>query len=433
MHNLHFSTMRLTPAEFHTLLLLRALFATILLTAVFTVSYHILFPTQILTVNFSSLNAIKNTIVVQEDDKNITLYAPTVVSGYTTLQLTLKPKKATTNTLSAFVTKEYQSQSAKNGHNIVGYPDGSLLASQKTYYIVWRNTIRPFLSARTVVDLGYNRRAFHPITAEEEEFYTIGETISSTEPHPLGTIFTKDGNYYQKTAENKITKYVSTQAFLSHFAAEIAIPITNETLASYTVADEQIGFSDGSILSHNELVGVVSGQSFIPIDSPETFTSFGWRWSDVVPVGGEVISLYKKQKPLTILSTHPDGTMFVTPDGTYTYKKDDQNQPFLSSAAAKAFRTTPQPITITPKTEDSSLPCPLHTSWFSSTLSCTLSITTLTNRQGNNYTIVINNAQVADYTTAEVRLSHSPSLAVAKESLALIKRRIFNRFGITQK
>ena len=137
-------------------------------------------------------------------------------------------------------------------------------------------------------------------------FYPEGDAINKIE---MPELFKINNDYYQ-LKDKVLYKFVSEKAFLTDYDSRQAIVKDESFLKNYPLSGEFIGFRDGTLLSSDISVFVVSGNRIWPINNPVTFASNGWNWNDVISASGEEIGIYQKEKLFTIKTPQPDGTLF---------------------------------------------------------------------------------------------------------------------------
>lgn len=140
---------------------------------------------------------------------------------------------------------------------------------------------------------------------------------------------------------------------------------------------------DGSLVSYGKSVYIISGNSFYPIDSVETFNAAGFNWNDVIPVSSDMIANYEKAKLFTLFSPHPDGTIMSDENNNLFLIKDGKKLSISQDSAAKIKRA---PIKVTSSSLDTVEKCQLTKNILSlRTYSCTMPLEKFKNLIGKDY------------------------------------------------
>lgn len=170
----------------------------------------------------------------------------------------------------------------------------------------------------------------------------------------------------------------SFQAFFYPEAGAISEPYSQ---------NPDLPFPDGSLLSNGQSIFIVSGEKIYPIDSPETFQSMGFDWQDAQNATSEEISAYEKQKLFTIMSPHPDGTIFAEKSGKKYYLVKEGRKWLLDNQETVKSYLHKNPVIAEEKSLTAKSQCFLEKdfNFFSTSYSCQIPIETLSDIIGNDY------------------------------------------------
>lgn len=89
-------------------------------------------------------------------------------------------------------------------------------------------------------------------------------------------------------------------------------------------------FRDGSLLSNNGTVYVVSNSQVRPITSPQVFLSKGYKWNNITPVSNSELSLHQKGASLREEDIYPDGSLLLAHGGA-VYKIESGLRRYIPS------------------------------------------------------------------------------------------------------
>jgi len=189
-------------------------------------------------------------------------------------------------------------------------------------------------------------------------------------------------------------------------------------------------FNDGTLISYNNGIYVVSGGFVFPIDNPVTFESMGYNWNNVIPASADEFSMYQKGKLFNIKAVHPDGTIFsVAEDGQYYIIKGGLKHPLLSANTALAWMKN-DPIMVSKKGLEISSRCEIKKNIFSARqYSCELPIENLASLTGKDYEFRQNFSQNVAIDSLSVTFKKVVSVANFKTTLREMLIRIILRYA----
>jgi hypothetical protein len=267
----------------------------------------------------------------------------------------------------------------------LGFKEGSLLKNNERYFITSQGKIREFENLKLVESLGFNPQNFWEVSSEELSINPQGAKITLGDGYSDGTLFQIQDNFYLKK-DSQLQKFVSLAAYSSQYPLSWAIAKDENFLNSNTINSSLIGFADGSLISYGDAVSIVSGQNIFPIDNFATFEILGYVWDDLIPAGGDEVSLYEKQKLINLTSPHPAGTVFYAADTDKYYLIQDGQKRLLPSKKIADSWLKKSPILVNGQSLEIQGQCALNKKslTFKSYL-CLADISALQNLKGKDY------------------------------------------------
>jgi len=360
--------------------------ASLLLTFSLPVSFSFLAPTSPKNTIDEPYLADKENISEGKIPKNSNLFFDTdLLNNYSTAKISFNFSKNPNENLSPlYLRKSYESFLFDIGDSI-GFKDGSLLKNKNDYYLVSDGQLRKFSSLEILISLGYSGKQFQEVSDADLAYNKKGDDILKNNDYPNATLFQVEDNFY--IMENRqLKKFVSDQAFLSNYTSDQALKKDTRFLSDYPAAENLAGFSDGTLVSNDISVYIISQNKINPIDNPITFESNGYRWEDVVPIGSDELSLYEKDKLFNIKSPHPNGTVYkAIENSTYYIVRDGQKHPLPSEIIAKSWFGK-NPVLVSEKSLDTKVSCNLQKkfSW-SNVYECEIPLEVFSNFTGFDY------------------------------------------------
>jgi hypothetical protein len=343
-------------------------------------SYLIIFPHKYFSFTFLNPSSNQNNIAEPRflnggypnkgnfPTQNSLFFNTSITGDYSqaNIQMILNNKSPEPISLKASVRRSYEAF-LYDEKEPVGFKDGSLIRNGWNYYIISDGRLRKFTDLKTSLALGYLAENFKEVAADDLKYNPIGSDLTQTDSYPNGTLFRIEDNYY--LLENqKLEKFVSDQAYLSAYDASQAIEKNEDFLKAYPAADNLAGFADGTLLSNNESVYIVSAGEILPIDNPQTFEGKGYNWEDVLTAGTDEIANYQKGKLFNLKSPHPDGTIFKTIENSRYYLiQKGEKHPLPSEIIAKSWAKK-SPVLVSEKSLETRVECAFQKSFFNSNL-----------------------------------------------------------------
>lgn len=345
------------------------------------------FPTITQSFDFRSPESSKNMLLAPRSPENTprtngkiesegTLVTDTTVVGdfsLATVTAVLEKKSALPETLSVSLRRSYQSFLYPTGEPVSDFPDEKILQVGDTYYLFRDETLFPF---------------------------------------------------------------VSEQAYLSRFPKEHASVITDTVpfFERFSVSDTWLGFRVGTLLSNaNGVFVVVSETEARPIGSADIFLSFGYNFSDVIPVSEEELGVYQQGRILLLGAAHPDGTILHDPTtDDYFLIQQGTKRPLLPGAYRDFLLRTLHPIIVSSQASTETVHCTLIPNTFRSAFSCTTPITTLIPGFGNDFELQMDSSHAIDLNTLSVSFETAKNRQNILTLLSQMKQRLLARFGATE-
>ena len=301
-------------------------------------SYLVLFPSRTFEFDFTSPNSSANSIINPRNEIGSTIssgkiardkdvyFDAALVGSFSTvgINLTLNSKSANMGSGTIEARRSYQAFLYPESGPI-GFKDGTLVKNNENYYLVSNAELRKFENLSAVNMLGFPQSAFVEARADELDYNAPGQNIKNTSTYPDSSLFKVNEDYYILTAQ-KLKKFAGAEAFLAQYSPNQAISKNADFLTKYELAEDKIGFSDGTLISYGDGVYIVSSSNVFPIDNPVTFEALGYNWESVIPASADEFSLYQKGKLVNIKAAHPNGTVFSDPENGEYYIIERQSK-----------------------------------------------------------------------------------------------------------
>lgn len=423
-------------------LYLRVLIFAVFFSTGIYVSYKILFPSENAQFLFSSPNSLKNDLIsprkqdstpyqdggISKEEKMI-FNAP-ILGNFSNSKIGIILEKDYFNKFSGKIEarKSYQAFFYPEGKPMP-FKEGSLLRNKSDYYIVSENKLRRFESESVVSEFGYNKKAFIQATDDEIGLNEAGYGISKTTNYPSGSLFRVGEEYFQLHGK-ELRPFVSDAAYLTSFSPEHAIEKEVSFLRNYEVSGDFLGFADGTLLSNDISVYVVSGKNSYPINNPRTFESMGYRWDEVLPANSEEIGIYEEQKLFTLSSPHPEGTIFKTSDtGRYFYIKDREKRELVGASLISSYLSNLSPVSIEEKGLSTFSSCEIMPDLkLLGRFKCIMEIGKFDQFKGNNLEFKLSVNENAEFKKITSKLQQSIEIGNMKETLSILKKRILDNY-----
>jgi len=415
---------------------LRILLYILAFLAVFYLAFTLAFPTRIFSFSFSNPNSSKNTITDLRDFRGNFINMGNFKSGednyfYASFPGSFTRAEAEFSLNKIFDSSKLGTISVRKGYKAFFYPEGetlgfkegSLLKNNGQYFIISEGRIREFENLKLVESLGFDPQNFWEVSSEELSINPQGAKITLSDGYPDGTLFKISDNFYLKK-NSQLQKFSSQGAYLSQYPLSWTIAKDENFLNSNMVSNNLIGFADGSLISYGDAVSIVSGQNIFPIDNFTTFEMLGYVWDDLIPAGGDEVSLYEKQKLINLTSSHPSGTIFYAADTDKYYLIQDGQKRLLPSKKIADSWLQKSPILVDGQSLEIQGQCALDKkSWSFKSYLCSADISALQNLKGKDYEFKFTSQENFRTSDLVVRLKKEYSLNNLNNNL----REIFSR------
>jgi micrococcal nuclease len=148
--------------------------------------------------------------------------------------------------------------------------------------------------------------------------------------YPNGIIVKSVNNPKVYYIENNTKRPIeSPNMLISQFRWQDLIEVSPVELDAIALGTPMT-FRDGSLLSNNGTVYVVSNARVRPITSPQAFLSKGYKWNNIIPVSNAELSLHQKGASLREEDNYPDGSLLLAPGGA-VYKLESGLRRYIPS------------------------------------------------------------------------------------------------------
>lgn len=409
---------------------LRVLLYGIFIFSVAALAYAVLFPSLAFDYFFRLENALKNTVSsprsadqgpISEgktiDNKLLFDTALTGNFSSATVNFTLEKDSAKLENANIKVRHSYQAFFYPAG-NPIGFKEGTLLTDGERYFQISDGSRRPFTSLQTAQTLGFTKAMFSLASKTELKLNPEGEPISD---YANGTLF-KIGNDFYQLEGKTLYQFVSFNAFLSQYESSQALAKDSQFLNNYSVSEDQLGFTDGTIVSLGNSIFILSEGKSYPVDTPETFQALGYSWDDVLPVSSEEVGIYKKQKVMTQATPHVNGTIFLDQkDNNYYLIKNRQKLPLLGSRLIQTYLHH-NPIIADSRSLEKTSTCDIKKDALGlRSYACDIALENLSDLKGNDYQFTTELNSNVRIQQLNVVFHTSPKIENARRTLSQIK------------
>lgn len=406
------------------------------------VAILILFPTQRFIFYFTNLDASKNNLATPTDanrnpvdrysfEKNEKIIFGASLSGQFSnakLSFSLPADSNDASSIGTIETrKSFQSFLYKEDKP-VGFKDGSLLKNNENYYLVSKNALRKFKDEKTAFEMGFSKESFLEVSEEELNYNPKAEAIESASDYPESTLFKVENNYYI-LREKKLEKFLSREAYLTHYEEKLAIKKDSSFLEKYPFSENWAGYADGSLVSNGESVFVVSGKNVLPIDTPETFELMGYAWDDVLNVSPADIFAYERTSLFNKKKPHPDGTVYVTKEDSAYYLVQENQKHFLPSGNIAKSWTRKAPIIVSREGLEKKEFCQLEKK-SRGRYECEIPLQNFVSLSGKYFEFTFNPGKEVSMQELNIEFENEISVPNLKENLKQLASKILVRYGI---
>lgn len=385
--------------------------------------YLIVLPNEKFSYSFANPDSTRNTVDDVVENKGALSFFVSSTGHFSDLSLKLNQKKDLDfDGKKVTIRKSYKSFLYPEGDPI-GFKDGSLVKNEGKHFIVSDGKLRLF-TGNSLESLKFNKESFIEIAKSDFAYNEPGDPVQNNE-YPSGAIFQVDDFYYILSGQ-KLKKFVSTAAYLSHYDSARAIAMTPEIFHKYPPDEENIiGFSDGSLIAYGDGAYVISANQVLPINNAVTFEAMGYDWSDLIQASADEFSLYEKAKLFRINSPHPNGTVFKTDDNNRLFIVSDGRKRSLPSKAIADSWLKRKPVIVSGNIPE------INCSFTKTALNdyyCNAALDNFENAIGKDYAFEFNPDVKIDYSNIEVNYSQDINWKNIRLNLGIIFNRIRNNY-----
>lgn len=314
----------------------------------------------------------------------------------------------------------------------VGFRDGSLLMNANKFYIVSDGQLRQFADPAVLTGFGYVPQDFTYVLSDELKYNPAGPSINPGDNYPDDTLFRIADNYYI-LKNGTLEKFVSDQAYTTQYAPKLALAKDASFLKKFPLSQDLAGFINGTPVSNGGSVFIVSDNNLLPVNDPTTFLTHGYQWNKVLPVGEDEIAIYPKTKLFQISDPNPDGTVFVTQDGSRYYLiQGGQRHLLPSPAIAKTWLGNNLAIPVSQKDSQKALGCQLKKNFFSNTYSCNFSIANFANFPGTDFIFSLTDQNPVQISTINLSFTKDINRTNLYSALGNLRNQARSNYGIAK-
>jgi len=312
------------------------------------------------------------------------------------------------------------------------FPEGSLLRYGNEYYhIAPDRTRKRFPTEDSVQSLGFDPTSFFSISSEELLVNRDGGTLDlSNDNPPNGSFIHSDDTYYE-WRDKKLIPFVSKESFLARFPESWALPEDASFVHEHEISETWLGYPSGSLLAWSDGVFLMDGNVPRPILGVDVFLSLGFSWDDVRPASDEEISFSQKGKAIGFGASQPDGTVFLdTKEQRYFLIEDGEKHEIRGENLIRLWLGNQRPLVVSSDslTKESSCVLEKTSSFFSSSLTCTVPLGDLAGLPGDTYEFSLLAPNETDIQHMDISLERSAKQKTFLETLSNIKKRVLSRY-----
>jgi hypothetical protein len=168
------------------------------------------------------------------------------------------------------------------------YPDGLIIASATSVYVMEGNYKRPIGSPEIFESYGMNWGQVRRATDYEISIIPDGDAFHQLKTYANGTlVWNKDTNETYVFENGSLLKISSDQLFnRRNYRRNAILTFPNRVINTYAKAG-YVKYPDGSLISDGSRVYLIEGGNKRWISGPDVFTGRGYRWGDVLRVNQE--------------------------------------------------------------------------------------------------------------------------------------------------
>lgn len=249
---------------------------------------------------------------------------------------------------------------------------------------------------------------------------------------PAEELYLADGVYY-RLQDNKLTRFISRDAFLSRYPEEFAKPLTSEELKNFSITEDVLGFRPGLLTAYGDGVFIIMNEHEMrPVGSVRIFQDLGYLFEDVQTVNAEELGIYERGKIFLSGDQHPDGTLFQDVDSSRYYLIQDAHFHEVTAGRYLDFLLTKtHPVRFSVQSNQETLQCRGIKNTFSYGLHCTTPLDAISTNLGNVYEIRLENKSPStDLRFFEARFKTAKNSTNLNYIISQIKDTLLSRFGL---
>lgn len=192
------------------------------------------------------------------------------------------------------------------------YPDGLLISSATGVFIMQNSTRRPITSPSVFESYGFNWGQIKRATDYELSIIPEGQALSEIKSYRSRVLVSPTGSQTVYVVdESGILRYIPSPFIFNKlgYKWDEIISIPSNTLKQYKFGSNSV-FRDGSVVSYNGTVYLISNGYKKAISSPDLFLNLGYKWSDVIALWASEFNQYPTGS--TISDIHNDNYNVIT-------------------------------------------------------------------------------------------------------------------------
>jgi hypothetical protein len=189
------------------------------------------------------------------------------------------------------------------GQNML-YPDGLLIASATSVYIMDDNVKRPISSPEVFESYGLNWRQVRRATDFEHSIIPVGTMFTKVRTYPDGTLIqSDDSNLVYRFQGGQIQEAITPNLLRTQELSKDAVLTFPRRVVSRYTAGSTYRFRNGSLVSFDGAVFLIQNGQRRAFVSPRAFTMMGNKWEDVLAASPEEIQRHTRGTDILHVAT----------------------------------------------------------------------------------------------------------------------------------
>lgn len=175
------------------------------------------------------------------------------------------------------------------------YPDGKLIASANTVFLMQQNKKLPISSPEVFESYGFKWGRIIRATEYELSVIPEGVTLSEIKYQRARVLLSPEGSSAVYVVDTTgALRYIPSPFIFNtlQYKWDEIIKISPNVLKRYQIGPNKL-FSDGSLISYNGAVYLISNEYKKPIANANIFLGLGYRWPAVIPLRTDEFNQYK--------------------------------------------------------------------------------------------------------------------------------------------